>query len=391
MVLAASAVRIMKRAGKVAFAAAVVIALAGGLCAGIGAFVRGSEGSVKAGGPPLLVYSEFGSGSDTIWSARADDPSQRTRLATIAHAPEYGISAALSPDRKRVAYTVLPPDAVPAIDSPAEIWVMDADGHNRKRLASDADLPVAPVWSPDGAAVVFRRSDSSTGRFQLVAVTTGGDETTLYDSADGLLPVGFTPAGALFYLRLSPAGSDLGVIRPDGSDDDAVAHLSDDFVRDWHLSPDGKQLSFLAARSSGDRISYGAEVLDVASDKSFNASAVSASGMDEFSPIWRPDGSGVTIGRLNSRADSGAPVLQVVALGGPPVRLLAAPPRGFDVPLSWSPDAAYLAVRFYEGNSVTDPGRSWVTVAGADGMRRTVSSSSDVDVLGWRTEEGSAR
>jgi len=384
MVLAASAVRIIKRAGKVAFAAAVIITFAGALWTGIDAHVRGESGFAKAGGPPLLVYSEFGSDSDTIWSARADDPSQRTRLATIAHAPEYGISASLSPDGKRIAYTVLLPDAAPAIDSPADLWVMDADGNNRKHLASDADLPVAPVWSSDSATVVFRRSDSATGRFQLIAATMSGAETTLYDSTDGLLPVGFTPAGAFFFLRLSPKGSDLGVIRPDGAVDDAFAHLSDDFVRDWHLSPDGTQLSYLAARTVGETTSYGAEVLDLqaAPGATLTASAVSTRAVDEFSPIWRPDGSGVTIGRLNAQA-TGAPVLQIVAPGGPPLRLLAAPSQGFDVPLSWSPDAAYLALRSYEGSSVTDPGRSWVAVAGADGTRRTVSPSSDVDVLGW--------
>jgi dipeptidyl aminopeptidase/acylaminoacyl peptidase len=381
MVLAASAVRIIKRAGRVAFAAAVIVTFAGALWA---AFVRGDNGSVKAGGPPLLVYSEFGSASDTVWSARADDPTQRARVATVAHAPEHGISASLSPDSKRIAYTVLPPAAVPAIDSPAELWVMDANGHNRSRLASNADLPVAPVWSSDGGSVVFRRSDASARRFQLVAATMDGAEATLYDSTDGLLPVGFAPAGDFFFLRLSPGGSDLGFIRPDGAVDDAFAHLSDDFVRDWHLSPDGTQLSYLAARTVGDKTSYGAQVLDLqaAAGATLSASAVSNRAVDEFSPIWRPDGSGVTIGRLNAQA-TGAPVLQIVAPGGPPLRLLAAPSQGFDVPLSWSPDASYLAVRSYEGSSATNPGRSWVTVAGADGTRHAVSSSSDVNVLGW--------
>jgi len=40
-------------------------------------------------------------------------------------------------------------------------------------------------------------------------------------------------------------------------------------------------------------------------------------------------------------------------------------------------------VRFFEGNSVTNPGRSWVTVVGADGKRLTVSPNSDVEVMGW--------
>jgi hypothetical protein len=57
--------------------------------------------------------------------------------------------------------------------------------------------------------------------------------------------------------------------------------------------------------------------------------------------------------------------------------------QGFDVPLAWSSDVGYLAVRYFEGNTVTNPGRSWVTVVGVDGTRQTVSPNSDVGVLGW--------
>ncbi len=381
MVLAASAVRAIKQAGRVAFAAAVAITFVGALWA---TFLQDNGSSVKAGGPPLLIYSEFGSASDTIYSARADDPTQRTRVVTIAHASEYGISASLSPDAKRIAYVVLPPNAAPAIDSPSEVWVMAADGHDRTRLATGADLPVTPVWSSDGTSVVFRRSDPATARFQLVAVTLDGTESTLYDSADGLLPVGFTPAGDFYFLRLSPSGSDIGVIRSDGTANSAFAHLSDDFVRDWHLSPDGTKVSYLASHTEGDQTTYNAEVLDLQSnpEEALSAFAVSDPTFNEFNPLWRPKSGGVTIGRLNAEATA-SPVEQVVAFGGPPIRLFAAPQQGFDVPLSWSPDADYLAVRSYEGSSVEDPGRSWVAIAGADGSRHTVSPSSDVDVIGW--------
>jgi hypothetical protein len=165
----------------------------------------------------LLIYSEFGRTATPSGPLPPTIlPSQET--ATADHAPEYGIVAGLSPDGGRIAYTVLPANGPAAIDAPAELWVMDRYGHNRKRLATSVDLPVAPVWSTDGGSVVFRRSDGSDsgGRFQLVRVTTQGVETTLVDTKSGVMPVGFAPDGSLYYVSLSPAGTELGVVYPFG-------------------------------------------------------------------------------------------------------------------------------------------------------------------------------
>jgi hypothetical protein len=387
MILTQGAVRVLRRAGKAAGVVVVVGALAVGLWFGVSALRGDGNSAAKAGGSPLLIYSEFGRNSDTIWAAQADDPSHRSRLTTIDHAPEYGVVASLSPDAEHIAYTVLPAGGSAAIDAPAEVWLMDRDGRNRKRLAADADLPVPPVWLPDGSAVVFRRSDNneSGGHFQLVQVTTLGVRRTLVDATAGVMPVGFTPDRSLYFVSLSTSGTDLGVVYPSGGVMSNVAHLSDDFARDWHLSPDGARLAYLAPRQTTSGVSYGAVVLDLGdgATNQLRAAAAPSSQADEFNPIWRPDGTGVTIGRLASNLAGGAPVLQMAAAGGPVVSALAAPPQGFDVPLVWSSDAGYLAVRFFEGDSVTNPGRSWVTVVGADGKRQTVSPNSDVEVMGW--------
>lgn len=388
MILTRGAVRVLRRTGKAAGIVIVVGAFAVGVWTGVGALRGGGNGAAKAGGSPFLIYSEFGRTTDTIWAAQADNPSHRNRLTTIDHAPEYGVVASLSPDGNRIAYTVLPAaGGAAAIDAPAEVWLMDRDGRNRRRLATDADLPVPPVWAPDGTAVVFRRSDNSDsgGRFKLVRVTTSGVETTLVDAAAGVMPVGFTPGGSLYYVSLSTAGTNLGVVYPSGGVMSNVAHLSDDFARDWHLSPEGTRLAYLAPRQNGNTVSYAAVVLDLSAGATNRLRAAASPGIqgDEFNPIWRPDGAGITIGRLTPSAAAGAPALQMAAAGGTAVQSLAAPPRGFDVPLAWSPDTGYLAVRYFEGSSVTNPGRSWVTVVGADGRRQTVSPNSDVEVMGW--------
>ncbi|GAF87317.1 unnamed protein product, partial [marine sediment metagenome] len=61
----------------------------------------------------------------------------------------------------------------------------------------------------------------------------------------------------------------------------------------------------------------------------------------------------------------------------------AVPEGGFDVPLSWSADGRYLAVRSFEGSSAVDPGPSYVVVVGSQGNRYQLSSSSDLTVIGW--------
>ncbi len=362
----------------------VVAALALGIWLAAGA-LGGDGNSARAGSPPLLVYSEFGRNSDTIWAAQPDNPTQRTQLTSVDHAPEYGIVASLSPDGEYIAYNVLPPAGPAAIDAPAELWVMDRDGGSPSRLDNDVDLPVSPVWSPDGSAVVFRRSssDDSGSHFQLIRVTMSGSEDVLVDSTDGVMPVGFAPGGSLYFASLSAGGTNLGVVYPSGGVVSDIAHLSDDFARDWHLSPDGSRLAYLSSRETADGISYGAVVLDlkVTAASLFRSMAVQSNQGDEFNPIWRPDGKSVTVGRILAQSQTSQPMFKT--MGGDGIQTVPSLSQGFDVPLAWSPDAGFLAVRFYESQSVTDPGRSWVTVIGNDGSRRTVSPNSDVTVMGW--------
>ena len=355
-----------------------------------------SDSVARATGSPQLIYSEFGRNADVIWSAAGDDPSRRKALATVKHAPDYGIFPSLSPDGRRIAYTVLPPSSAQAdVTVPAEVWVMDADGGNRVRLTTAADLPVAPVWAPDSGSLVIRRStarENAAGAFQLVRITLKGVETVLLDTNLGVFPVGFSPDGATFYyVQLSPSGTDLGRMATAGGPATIVAHLSDDFARDWHLSPDGTRLSFLAPRNTGDRVSYAASVLDLGSNGvsvlRAASAAAAASNADEFNPIWHPNGRDLTVGRLTP-GGGGAPALQMAAAGVGAERSMAAPPQGFDVPLSWSLGGRYLAVRFFEGNSVTNPGRSWVMVVDGEAKRQAISLTSDIEVLGWRDGGG---
>ena len=185
---------------------------------------------------------------------------------------------------------------------------MDRDGHNRKRLAVDADLPVAPVWSPDG--VIGRLPTQQQQRLRRALPARAGDHLRasrrcFWISTDGVLPVDFAPDGSLYFTRLSTAGTDLGVIRPAGGVTATIAHLSDDFARDWHLSPDGTPVGVPGSPADTTiRSRTARSCIDLnpgAAVSQFLAAAAPASQDAEFNPIWRPDGREVTIGRLASK------------------------------------------------------------------------------------------
>ncbi len=326
---------------------------------------------------PLIVYSEFGEESDTLWAADPDNPAERTGIARVRHARGYGISPSLSPDGARIAYTVLPaqtaqPDAAPS----AELWVLDTKTGDAARLAEGVDLVSTPVWSAEADALVVRRS----GAGELLRIDLSGEASAIASLDAGLYAIGFSPDGAsLYYAALSPSGTDLfRAAAAASSAPERVAHLSDGVARDWHLSPDGTRLAYLAQDAE---VGFVAQVLDLATGRTEAPLAVA--GAAQFNPVWETSGA-LTVGSLGT---GGAP-LRLSVDGGPQAASarLPAPPGGapgFDVPLAWSPDGAHLAVRRFQGPSTSDPGQSRVEVLGADGERRAVSTLSDVIVLGW--------
>ena len=337
---------------------------------------------VEAPGTPRMVFAEFGLNEDQIYTAPADAPEDRTLHTSVPHAPGWGINPGVSASGTMVAYTVLPEDADPTRESPAEVWVMDVATDNLTRLARDADLLVPPVFTDGGASLLYRRSESSTQEIVRVEVDDLTREVIHSEQTSfGVFPIGLRGASLLF-ARLSTEGTDVYEVQP-GGEPEFLLHASDDIARDWRVSPDGSALSFLAPLNEAERVVYRAQIVSLESLESLDIARPTSdatAGTEQYGPVWTPDGGALTIGQEAFTSESEPAV--VLGLDGSRFELTT-PTYGFDVPIAWSGDGRYLAVRSFDGRNSVQPGLQRTVIVDREGARFEVDVPSEVIFLGW--------
>lgn len=353
------------------FAAVVLIALALGTVRLLPLFSRDDANQ----GVPLAVFAEFGELADRVYSAPADDPTKRTLLATLEHAPGWGLNpAAVTRDTRAVF--LLAPSEGGGRDTPAEVWTIDLKTGQRTRLASDADLLIQPVLNRDGS-VLYRRSSGQQQEIVRLEPGTGTRRATYSEeTAFGIFPVGEDVDGNLIIARLSTKGTDLARVR-DGAAQ-VLVHASDHLARGWQIAPDGKSLAYLAPEVRGERVVYRAHLVSLPDGKP-RPVAETPEAADHFNPAWTPSG-GLAVGQ-DARTGAGA----ITLIDESKARTLGAPERGFDVPLSWSEGGTYLAVRTFDGDTASDPGNERTVLLGPTGERYPIVAPGDVIFIGWIT------
>jgi Tol biopolymer transport system component/alpha-tubulin suppressor-like RCC1 family protein len=113
-----------------------------------------------------------------------------------------------SPDGTKVGFTS-------TRNGTAEVWVMDADGANQRRLIDPAGLAdFFADWAPDGRQVVFiRRPDTGAPESEAyVADSSGGSVRKVFGDNDGDFPdltaARWSPLGGeIVYTRITPFGT----------------------------------------------------------------------------------------------------------------------------------------------------------------------------------------
>lgn len=156
-----------------------------------------------------------------------------------------------SPDGDRVAFSVTSFNLEKG-SSNSDIYIMDADGGNVRKMTSSDDADFHPRWSPDGKWLLFvstREDGAQVWRMPMG----GGEATQLTNFALGVSDPVWSPDGrrVYFFSEVFPeCGADSECndkIQKDMDGGPVHAHLADDLLyRHWTFWKDGKRFHVIA-------------------------------------------------------------------------------------------------------------------------------------------------
>jgi Tol biopolymer transport system component len=233
--------------------------------------------SVSASG--MLVYRTSASGqiSELAWFDRSG-----RSLGTVGMPANYqGID--LSPDGRWLAV-----HKHEAATGGGDIWVFDLVKSNLSRLTFEpARHYEGPIWSPDGTSVTYQAQRPPRVIYRKAANGAGAEEQLFQqpsDSADNVLPTGWTPDGKflIYQVRSAKNGADIGLL-PVTGDRKPSPYLETSFNEgDAQISPNQKWVAY-SSNESGPFEIYVRPFPDAAGGKW----QVSSGGGDF--PRWRAD------------------------------------------------------------------------------------------------------
>jgi Tol biopolymer transport system component len=263
--------------------------------------------STRDGDYALFGMNADGSDQGRLTKDEHGDPSTPSGVA-------FQIDPAFSPDGSRIAFAS-------ARAGTLDIYVMNADGSDTRRLTSTPANDGQPTWSPDGQQIAFQRDD---GDHIYVMRSDGTGARRLTDELAPETEPAWSPDGAwIAYSRRAP-GTDireLWLVRPNGRGRHQLTRLeSTAYTPAW--SPDGRTIAF-AARHNNIRFAISTIGVDGKGQR-----LVSYSSEDAFEPAWSPDGKTIAFSRGGSIVMSDPEGKQTVVTD----------PDGNDSSPEWNPE-----------------------------------------------------
>ena len=255
---------------------------------GVGLWVAIAQAPTK----PQIVFSM----NDDIYVMDTDG----TNVRRLTYHPTTDSVPSWSPDGRQIAFTSHRNNVSGAYNT--EVYVMDSDGTNIRRLTHHLGVDAPASWSPDGKQIAF--VSERDGNFEIYVMTPDGanlrnlTQHPSIDTAPSWSPDGrqivFASNRRRFFEEFGHfSGTDLYVMNADGSDvrrltgRPGAPHQELDMTPCW--SPDGKRIVFTSFR--GDAIrdggSYDIYVMDADGNNQKNISPSLAWEMD---PCWSSDG-----------------------------------------------------------------------------------------------------
>ena len=258
-----------------------------------------------------------------LWVMNTDG-SDKKKLASLNVTP-LGYNPTISPDGKKICYftpygtgyywvkwknkTWTRFDHEPHVDRQnmdilaretyADIFVMDANGGNKTKIASDIDLTCSGysdlIWSPNGKKILFQTSTLSSNNpianFDIrIMDADGGNKKRLTDNPEYDISPEWSPDGRrIAYTSGNLSNFDIGIMNPDGSDKKQLT--TGELITDFDWSPDGRRIAYIC-RLTNDPKAMEIWIMDAdGSNKELLLSVPCDPSRVGMGLAWSPDGS----------------------------------------------------------------------------------------------------
>ncbi len=249
----------------------------------------------------------------------------------------------ISPDGKRVAFVVTQ-YFLEKGTSNSDIYIMNTDGSNIRRMTRQDGTDDHPRWSPDGSKLLFISDRSGNSQIWEIPVS-GGDSKQLTDFAMATSKPLWSPAGKAiaFAARVFPecgASSQCnGKINKSMEEGSLQAHMADHlFYRHWDFWKDGKRNHIQVVDLNRKNI------IDVTPGH-YDSPSFSLEGGTGYD--FSPDGSQICFVSNHDKnpEQSTNQDLWVVPVNGGEIRNLTARNLAYDGDPKYSPDGRFIAYR----------------------------------------------
>ncbi len=210
-----------------------------------------------------------------------------------------------------------------------EIWLMDWDGANQRRITNHGALTILPSWAPDNERMVYTSFVRGTSDMYIVN-RRGGGRIRLNTAVALNTSATFSPVSNDIAFVGSVSGNpDIYLIRDDSTNIRRLTTTSSiESTPEW--SPNGRQISFTSGRSGSPQIyimdAEGSNVRRISFDGDWNDDAA-----------WSPDGERIAYtSRVNGRFQ-----IRIADITKGQSRIVAG--EGSNEQPAWSPDGQWIA------------------------------------------------
>lgn len=172
-----------------------------------------------------IAFNSNMDGSPEIYVMNADG----SNLVQLTHDKSWSGGPAWSPDGQRIAYSAIDlSDVFSTGGFPSQIRVIDADGGNMVKFGKNDDS--SPVWSPDGEKIVF--SSFRNGNYEIYVMNADGTEEKRLTTNPRIdkMPVWSPDGEKIAFVSDRDGNDEIYIMNADGSN---VVRLTENSYRDY--------------------------------------------------------------------------------------------------------------------------------------------------------------